>query len=160
MKRLYTPEEALHWRRRMRGSLVFCIVLTVLALAVCVLLCTQVGTANASRLLLTNVILFTLAGWADILILYYVYAPARALSVHMDGILAETPQVHEGVYTLKPGSFRIPGSITVRNAAVEAEDGAHSLHVSAALVRQLPDSGTRLRVWTVRRFIIAYEVIE
>lgn len=159
MKRLYTPEEAQRWRRRTRISLAFCIVLAVLVLAVCILLCTRVNTANASRLLLTNIILFALAGWTVILTLYYVYVPAKAQTVHIEGLLAEEPQLHEGIYTLQESTFRIPKSITVRSVSIATEEGAASLHVSAALARQMPPSGTRLHVWTVRRFIIAYEVI-
>lgn len=159
MKRLYTPEEAQRWRRRTRLSFAFCIVLAVLVLAVCILLCMRVNTANASQLLLTNIGLFTLAGWTVILTLYYVYTPAKAQAVHIEGMLAEEPQLHEGICTLQENTFRIPKSITVRSVSIASCEDTVSLHVSAALARQLPPSGTRLRVWTVRRFIIAYEVI-
>ena len=159
MKRLYTPEEAQRWRRRTRVSLAFCIILAVLVLAVCILLCTRVNTANASRLLLTDIVLFALAGWTVILTLYYVHVPAKAQAVHIEGMLAEEPQLHEGIYTPQENTFRIPKSITVRSVSLATEEGATALHVSAALARQLPPAGTRLRVWTVRRFIIAYEVI-
>lgn len=159
MKRLYTPAEAQRWRRRTGISLAFCVALAVLVPAVCILLCTRVNTANATRLLLTNIVLFTAAGWAVILTLYYLYAPAKAQALHIEGMLSEEPQVYEGVYSLHPGAFHIPKSITVRSAAIASDEGSASLHVSAALARQLPPSGTMLRVWTVRRFIIAYEVI-
>lgn len=159
MKRLYTPQEAQRWRRRTQGSLAICIGLAVLATAVCILLCTRVTTANASRLLLTNIILFALSGWTVILTLYYVYAPAKAQAVHIGGMLAEEPTVYEGVYALLPGAFRIPKSITVRSVSIASGEDSTSLHISAALLRHMPPAGTNLRVWTVRRFIIAYEVI-
>lgn len=159
MKQLYTADEARRWRRRTRVSMTVCAVLSAAALFVCILLCTRVTTANARQLLLTNVALFTLAGWTDILVLYCIHAPAKALATHMESMLAEERQVHEGVYTLKPGTFHIPGSVTVRSVSLMTEEGPVSLNLSAALVRQLPPDGTNLRVQTVRRFIIAYEVI-
>ena len=75
-------------------------------------------------------------------------------------MLSEEPEVHQGVYSLRPGAFRIPRSITVRNVGLASEEESITLHVSAALVRQLPPSGTCLRIWSVRRYIVAYEVIE
>lgn len=159
MNRLYTPEEAHRWRRRTRLSLVICIVLAVIVTGICILLSTWVNTANAMRLLLTNIALFTLTGWAVILTLYYVHAPAKAQALHIEGMFSEEPQVYEGVYTLQPGAFRIPKSVTVRSAVLTSGEDASTLHISAVLVGRLPPSGTHLRVWTVRRFIIAYEVI-
>lgn len=159
MKRLYTPEEAQRWRRRTRISLALSIALFMVILAVCIFLCTRVDTAGARRLLMTNIVLFTLAGWTVILTLYCVHSPAKAQAVHMEGILREQEEVHEGVFTLQPGAFRIPRSIAVRSASITSEEDSLPLHISAALARQLPPSGTRLRVWTVRKFIVAYEVI-
>lgn len=159
MKQLYTPGEAQRWQRRASLSLAFCIGLPVLALAVCIALCTQVTTASAQTLLLTVIALFTLAGWAAILLAAFAYIPAKALAVHIGGMLADEPQLYEGVLTLLPETFGIPGSITVRKASILTEDGPVSLSVSTGLVRQLPEGSAPVRVWTVRKFITAYEVI-
>ena len=159
MKQLYTPEEAKRWQRRASLSLAFVIGLPVLALAVCIVLCTQVTTANAQTLLLTVIALFTLAGWAAILLAAFAYRPARALAIHIGGMLSAEPQAYEGTLTLLPETFGIPQSITVRKASILTEDGPVSLSVSTGLVRQLPRGSARIRVWTVRKFITAYEVI-
>lgn len=160
MKLLYTTEEAQRWRRRASLALAVSAGAVALALAVCIVLCTQVSTANSHTLLLCAIAIFTLAGWTGILLLSFVHAPAKAQAEHIRGILAEESQLQEGVLTLHPDSFRIPGSITVRKATLLTADGPVALNVSARLVRKLPGSSAHLRVWTVRRFITAYEVIE
>lgn len=159
MKHLYTREEALRWRRRASLSLGISIAAVTLALTVCIILCTQVSTANAQTLLLSVIVLFTLAGWTAILLLYFSYAPAKAQAEHIRGMLAEEPQPCEGVLTLHRETFRIPKSVTVRKATLLTDDGPVSLSVSAGLARMLPRNSVRVRVWTVRRFITAYEVI-
>lgn len=159
MKPLYTTEEARRWKRRSAFALTASAGVVALALAICIVLCTQVNTANARTLLLCAITLFTLAGWTGILLLCFVHAPAKAQAEHIRGILAEEPQLHEGILTLQRDSFRIPGSIAVRKATLLTEEGPVSLNVSAGLAKKLPGGSAHLRVWTVRRFITAYEVI-
>ena len=159
MKPLYTFQEARRWKQRSTSALAASAGVVTLALAVCIVLCTQVSTANAQALLFWVVTLFTLAGWTAILLLCFMYAPAKAQAEHIRGILAEEAQIHEGTLTMHRDSFRIPGSITVRKATLLTEDGPLSLNVSAGLANKLPDGAVHLRVWTVRRFITAYEVI-
>lgn len=158
MKHLYTPEEARRWKARASRTKAFSIGALALALAVCILLCTRVTTANAQTLLLWAIALFTLAGWTAILLMYLVYAPARAQAVHIGGMVSAEAECAEGVLTLLKETFPIPKSITVRKATLQTAEGPVSLSVSAALARQLP-VGVPLRVMTVRRFITAYEVI-
>lgn len=159
MNRLYTPQSAQHWQHRAKASLWLSLGLMATALAVCILLCTRLTTANTQTLLLTDIILFTLAGWICMLVLYFVYAPAKAQAAHMAGMLAAEPEMYEGVLTLHRESFHIPKSITVRKASLHTADGSLTLNVSASLSRQLPQ-GKRLRVWAVRKYITAYEVLE
>jgi len=159
MNGFYTSQEAKRWQRRAKNCLIFSAALIVLALGACIVMCLMVTTANAQKLQLAAVSLFTLAGWTDILLFFFVYAPARAQAEHIGGMLTQEPLVHEGVLTLLPEVFRIPRSITVRKASLMTADGAISLSVSAALSRQLPQ-GKPLRVWTVRGFITAWEVLE
>lgn len=159
MNRLYTPQAAQHWQHRAKTSLWLSLGLMAAALAVCILLCTRLTTANTQTLLLTDIILFTLAGWICMLVLYFVYAPAKAQATHMAGMLTAEPEIYEGVLTLHRESFHIPKSITVRKASLHTGEDALTLNVSASLSRQLPQ-GKRLRVWTVRKYITAYEVLE
>lgn len=158
MKHFYTPEEALKWSRRAFRIRAFAITLVALALVVCIILCTQVNTANAQTMLGLCILLFTLAGWAGILLLYYGYAPARALSDHIGGMLTGEAVPMEGVLTVHRESFRIPKSVTVRKATLQTADGPVSLSVSAALAPQLPQDGAPVRLLTVRKYIAGFEV--
>ncbi|MBR3763923.1 MAG: hypothetical protein IKK57_05145 [Clostridia bacterium] len=159
MKHLYTAGEAQRWRRR--ASLVLFVSLGAVAAALTtdIVLCTRVSTGNAQQLLLWVIALFTLAGWAAILLLWFVYVPAKAQAEHIGGMLAEEPQLLEGVLTIHRESFHIPRSVTVRKATLVTVEGEKSLHISAALARQLPAGGGKLRLMTVRRFITGFEVI-
>lgn len=158
MEHLYTHAESQRWKRRAALTMGISAGAVALALAVCILLCTAVNTANARTLLLCCVALFTLAGWAAILLLFFVYAPARAQAEHIFGMLNGETQVFEGTLTLHRETFRIPKSITVRKATLHTDEGPVSLNVSAALAHRLP-TDRRLRLETVRRYIAAYEVI-
>lgn len=159
MIRLYTPESARHWKRRAALLLGLAIGLVVLALVVNIVLCTRVNTANAQTLQVTCIALFTLAGWACILLLYFAYAPAKAQAVHIGGMFSAENETYEGVLTIHKESFHIPKSVTVRKATLETAEGAVALSVSAGLVHQLPKNGTAVRVTTVRKYITGYEVL-
>lgn len=159
MNRLYTAEAAQHWQRRAKTSLWLSLGLMTAATAACILLCTRLTTANTQTLLLTDIALFTLAGWASMLALYFVFAPAKAQATHITGMLAAEPDVYEGVLTLHRETFHIPKSITVRKASLHTAEGSLTLNVSASLARQLPQD-KKLRVWAVRKYITAYEVLE
>ena len=159
MKHLYTPQAAHYWKRR--AWLTFSIALGLVALAaiINIILCGKVNTANAAQLQITCIALFALAGWACILLLYYVYAPAKAMATHIGGMFSAPSETYEGVLTIHKDSFRIPKSVTVCKATLETAEGPVSLSVSAGLVRQLPQNGAALRVTTVRKYITGYEVI-
>jgi len=159
MIRLYTPEAARQWKRRATLTLAISLGLVALALAVCIIFCTQVNTANAQTLMLSSMALFTLAGWACILLLYFVYAPAKAQAVHMAGMFSAETETWVGVLTVHKDSFHIPKSVTVRKATLETAEGPLPLSVSAGLVSKLPKNGTAVRVTTVRKYITGYEVI-
>lgn len=159
MVRLYTHENACRFQRRAQVSLWLSLGLMAAATAVCIFLCTRLTTANTQAFLLADIILFTLAGWTAMLVLYFAYAPAHAQAAHMLGMLSAEPETCEGTLELLRETFRIPKSITVRKACLHTDEGTLSLSVSAGVARQLPQ-GKRLRVWTVRRYITAYEVLE
>lgn len=159
MVRLYTPEAARYWKRRAAFLLGLSIGLVALALAVNIFLCTRVNTANAQALQLTAIGLFTLAGWACILLLWFAYTPAKAQAVHIGGMFSAESETYEGVLTIHKEGFQIPKSVAVRKATLETAEGPLSLSVSAALVSRLPKNGTAVRVTTVRKYITGYEVI-
>lgn len=159
MIRLYTPEAARQWKRRACVTLALALGLVALALVANIVMCTRVDTGNAAALQTACIALFTLAGWACILLLYFAYAPAKAQAVHMAGMFSAPSETHEGVLTIHRESFHIPHSVTVRKATLETAEGTLSLSVSAGLVHKLPKNGARVRVTTVRKYITGYEVI-
>lgn len=159
MEMLYTPAAAARWEKRAQRSLWAMVITGAAALLGCIIMCTQVCTANAQPLLLAVIGLSTLAGWAVILLLSFAYLPARRQADHMRSMLEEETEAFEGMLTLSPMHFAIPRSIVIRKAAIrlEGEEEPVSLSVNAALADRLPRNGVCVRVLTARRYIIAVE---
>ena len=158
MIHLYTPEAARAWKRRAAVTLGLSLGLVALATVINIILCGRVNTANAATLQLTCIALFALAGWACILLMYFVYAPAKAMAVHIGGMFSAPAETLEGVLTIHKESFRIPKSVTVRKATLETAEGPLSLNISAGLLHKMPKNGTRVRLTAVRRYITGCEV--
>ncbi len=159
MIQLYSPARAVRMGRRARISLTAACALLLLALTACIALCARVNTRNAERMLLIVIGLFTLAGWAAILLLTLVYRPSAAGCRHMQSILSDEAEEMAGKLVLTSALFQIPKGILVRRAALEDGDEKHTLNIYAHLAKQLPPSGTRVRVRVVRKFISAFEVL-
>ena len=158
MHYLYTTEEAERLHQRMCRSKYCMTIIAVVALIACVAICLNVHTGNASRLLVWVIALSTLAGWACILITALAYFPSRAVWKHIHASLSEPMEMLCGVLSVNPEAYHIPQSVTVCKAVLTDGEESHTLHVLADKVRELPAAPARLRVYTVRRFIIAFEV--
>lgn len=158
MTRLYTKEKADQLRRKADQARTAAWLTAASALTACIVMCCLVRTANAGALQITVISVSVLAGWAVILLTALVTRPARAEAEHMLGLLADTPQEHEGILTLKPDWVSIPKSITVRKVSLEENGSTLSLNLNSRMVSALPENGSRVRLLTVRSYIIAIEV--
>ena len=158
---LYSQADAQRMSRRAKISLSLSCALIVSSLIACIALCTQVNTGNAERMLYTVIGLFTLAGWAAILLFRLIYLPSAAGYRHMKSILDGEEAEMEGRITLTSAAFQIPKCILARKVslAVEGEEETRKLNIDDRLVKKLPTDGTRVRVRTVRKFITAIEVL-
>ena len=158
---LYSQADALRMDRRAKVSLYVSIGLLLSALIICIVLCAQVNTGNAERMLYTVIGLFTVAGWIAILLLRLIYFPSAAICRHMKSILGGAEEELEGRLSLSPAAFQIPKGILARkiSLAVEGEEEPRKLNIDDRLVKKLPPDGTRVRIRTVRKFITAIEVL-
>lgn len=158
MKELYTPEAAQRWTRKARNLLTAILAIGGVALIICILLCCLVNTANASLLCGLVIGTSTIAGWTIILLLILAYLPARAEAAHITGVMQGEPEELCGTLKVNPQKWIIPHSVTFYKATLTQEEGSRSLNLDAALIRELPPQGARVRLTTVRKFITAYEV--
>lgn len=131
----------------------------IAALAVCVFLCLRVTTLNARASYIAVVTVSTLGGWAAVLIRALGYRPRRAEHIHMKGMLEGPREGLTGTLGCPGDITLIPGSITVRRVPLHTEEGSVSLLVYAPFAKELPSLGARVRVETVSRYIVAWEVI-
>lgn len=160
MHYLYTTEEAEQLHQRMRRSKMCMTIIAVAALIACVMICFHVHTGNASHLLGWVIGLSTLAGWTCILTAAFSYYPAKAEWKHIHASLNSPVETLCGVLSVNSEAYHIPQSVTVCKAALTDGEETHTLHVLAEKVCELPSVPTRVRVDTVRRFIIAFEVCD
>ena len=157
---LYSQADAQRMSRRAKISLSLSCALIVSSLIACIALCTRVNTGNAERMLYTVIGLFTLAGWAAILLFRLIYLPSAAGYRHMKSILDGEEAEMEGRITLTSAAFQIPKSILARKVTLAGEEeDARTLNLDARFAKKLPPDGTRVRVRTVRKFITAIEVL-
>lgn len=158
MKFLYSSELLSRWAARAKRCLLLCALCLGMNLALCIFLCSRVNALNSASLLWITVILSTLAGWAVICLVYFVYLPARAQISHIGGILNEACEVHQGVLHMHKEKNFIPKSIAFcRVSLTDGEETKH-FHVNAGLASLLPPDGSQVRVTVARKFITAYEV--
>ena len=160
MNAWYSEELAARCQNRARRCLWFVVALAVLGLAACIFMCTKVRTGNASRLLAAVILTSTLAGWAAILLIGFVYRPAKAQAGHMLGLMNAEAETLTGTLSLEKGGFRIPGSIVVRKVRLRTEDETLTLNLNARFAAKLPPEGTPVKVTVRRKFITACEVIQ
>lgn len=160
MQKLYSLEAAAGWKKK-AGCYGYLMLGTgVLALGVCIFLCTLADGRNTAQLLLPVVIISTLAGWAVMLAGAYLWQPARARAEHMKGILSGKEEKYTGVLQRTGDSYSIPKSVTVKKVALVNGEERTLLHADSAVARLLPPDGERVRVTAVRKFITGYEVMK
>ncbi len=155
MTELYTPNRFQRYQRQAESARRWMIGLTVAAALVCLGLCLAVTTRSALALQWAATGVWTLAGWAIMLLHALRYQPAKPEEAHMEGNLAGTAEERKGVLTLEKGIRAIPRSISVRNATLRQGNDTVTLHVDASLADLLPATAQPLLVYTVRSYVVA-----
>lgn len=130
-----------------------------MGLGVCITLCCLVNTANAAAMQMAVIAVSVLVGWIVILLYALVFKPTHAEAEHMNGILKDAQEEHEGWLTVTPNWISIPKSITVRNIRFEEDGNTLTLNVNERLVPQLPVRKSHVRIQTVRKYITGIEVL-
>ncbi len=161
VKELYTAEEAAAIRARAGRLKARMIGLGLAGVVVCVILCCLVNTANENAIRLAVTAVSAAAGWAVILLWAAGYAPAKANHTHMEGVLGQPRETFEGVLSVEKGALQIPKSIRIRRVTLtDPEGNARALSVLAEKAGELPPEGARVRAETVRKYILAVEVLQ
>ena len=157
---LYSPErlEKLDRRRRIVKRLLWGLALA--ALAVCIVLTTQVNTRNIYRMLLACICVSVGAAWIIIYVgTYAVRDPGRELAYAKHLEEGERQSV-TGKVTLQRLKVRIRSSVTLRKVLVETEQGPVNLSVHIDKTEQLRQAGEYLTLYTVHGYIVAYQKAE
>ena len=133
---------------------------TVGALAACIVLCCRLTTANADRTQLLVCVISAVAGWIVIFLMSRFVLPGRRELAHLRS-LQDEPRIRVcGAVTMEPGRVRIPRSITVRRLRVQTEEGAKRVSVNVRGAKSLPPLPATLALYTAHDYVVAWEVAE
>ena len=154
MQALYTEDEKEALEQRARRFRKGMIAAAAGSFALCAALCFFVNTANAGALQIAVIALSTLAGWAVILLGALGYAPARAESTHMAGLLGNPErETFTGRLVINTAADHLPRSIWIRRAKLtDGEGREHRLSVLARKRDELPGNGQTVTVETARKY--------
>lgn len=157
MVELYSKAEAEAGLKRAKICLIAAGVSLAAGLIVCILLCQGVTTRNAPSRQLWTVCIAAASGWLAILLYMLGTRPAKAAGSHAAWMLSETPEAVAGEAQLMPGVMHIPHSIDIRKVRVRVGEDSVTLNLNAAKAARFP-AGGRMTLYTVRKYIVGYEV--
>ncbi len=158
MVHLYTEQVAQTWKKRTRQHLIAALAVAGAGLLTCILLCTQVSTGNAAKMLPLVIGISTLAGWAVIFLLRFGFFPAKAEVRHVTGVMQEETEEVAGILTIDKQRWLIPHSVAFYKVTLREGGERRIFNVDTHLANQLPANGTAVRALVVRKFLTAYEV--
>ena len=124
---------------------VFLYVFILMALAVCIFLCTRVNTENEKHMELTVMAVSTVCGW---IALYFGTFSLRT---------GKKEEALSGIVTVSDRLIRIPGSITICPVTLNQDGEIRHLNLCASKRKAFPDTTEKLIVYTVDSFIVGYE---
>ena len=159
---LYRPEDIGTLKKKYHAWLTVVCLIAAAALAACVLFCLRTGTANALRMEILAVSVFTVAGWVDIYLLTFVVSALHREEEHAARMLAGDRETMGGKVELGRETIRIRKSIAVRSVTVSHGNETRRLFVNARralpLERALAAGDTECELDTVGGFVAAFGV--
>ena len=160
---LYRPEDPERLKKRRSAWLAAVCVIAAGALAACVLFCLLTGTANAMRMEISAIAVFTLAGWVDIYLLTFRVAALGREREHARRMLTGERETVRGRTELAAQTVRIRKSIAVRTVTVTGEERSTRLFVNAArakaLERALNGGPRTCELDVVSGYVAAFKVL-
>ena len=157
IQELYRPEDLSRLTRKRNIWRAALLLLTALALGICVLLCTRVNTRNAASLERIVIGISILSGWVLITLRYELLVLSRREAEHAAHMLAGPREKREGLLSLSPDSVRIPGSIRVRRLILQEDGQTCRLSVNISKLSQLGELPRTVTVYTVHDYVVALE---
>ena len=159
---LYSPSDPERLKKKHDAWLTAVCLIAAAALILCVVFCLLTGTANAMRMELLSVAVFTLAGWVDIYLLTFAVAALNRERDHALRMLSPERETVRGDVELEKKTVRIPRSIAVRAVTVTGEGRPRRLYVNAgrcgALEQALGDGKRVCELDVVGGYVAAFEV--
>ncbi len=136
---------------------IFLYVFILMALAVCIFLCTRVNTENEKHMELTVMAVSTVCGWIALYFGTFSLRTGKKEEAHTERILSAPQESLSGIVTVSDRLIRIPGSITICPVTLNQDGEIRHLNLCASKRKAFPDTTEKLIVYTVDSFIVGYE---
>ncbi len=168
MESFVSRQEQAKWQNRFRISTWVFRSAAAGTLALFIIFCLVIRTANARAITWTMLISMTLLGWFCIGFHMNVVRPARAEERHLDMLLNGEPEEFEGILRMAGRPVQIPKSIRILRITLEGEESLNPaeipqkkrLNLDERLAGRMPAEGSRIRVQAVNDYITGLEVLE
>lgn len=154
MTRILNDEAAEKANKRARVYLRAAVCLMAAATAVNIVLCRCAGTLTEDRNMLIAAGIYTLCGWAAILMLNFRYLPGRAEAAHLRGLENETEVLLRGTLIRNRSFFHIPRSVDIEKVTLRSDDGDIKLNILKNRAFLLPGSGAEVTLAVRRGYIV------
>ena len=156
-KELYSPEDLSRLTKKRKRMRILFLILTALALGLCVLLCCMVTTRNAARMERIVILTSILSGWVLITLRYELLVLSRREAEHAAHMLAGPRVTRTGILSLTEDTVRIPGSIRIRRLTLQEGTETYRLSVNVSKLGALGDLPRKVAVTTVYDYVVALE---
>ena len=155
----YNEKAAADRIKRVKKLTAIAWILAFLALSACVYVCSLIQTGNEAQTFFRAAAISTLAGWAEIVLIFLIIIPEKRMHRHERNMLNRETDTITGVIRLENGSFTIPRSIRVRTVAVLCGETETRLTVREDKARLLPANGKPVRVLYAGRYVAGFEEV-
>lgn len=160
MTPVYSPEDLRRLEKKRRNTTLFCWLLGLAALGTCVALCALTRTANAERMELACIVIWTAAGWLILYLRRFVVTEAGYERQHAEMLRQGEAETICGRVTVTGERLRIIRSIRITSVLVENESGTRRLKLCTSRENKLKAAGDRLTLHVVNGYIAGYSPAE
>lgn len=155
---LFSPEDIRRLENAIRRWRIALIAVSAAALTACVIFCLLTRTGNETRMELSAVVTWTLAGWFVLYQRRFALLEAKRELQHAETVRTGPRERLCGEVTVTAERLRIRGSIAIRRVSVRLDDGTEKrLNVCESGAEKLRSAGKRLTLYTVYNYVAAWE---
>ena len=158
MTEIYTKAELLKLERKYSCCKRVILVLILISLFLCIALCVFTRTVNSTQHLLATVSVSVISGWIVIFLLNIVLLPMLHEISHRRGIMKEQKTIEDAIIVSAGERIHIPGSIDIVTIQANVGSETKTYRILARFAADIPVSGSKIRISSMRGYVTWLEV--